>query len=307
MFSIGHLSDLHATPVRVEGVPQLLNKRFYGWVSWQLRRRHVFRPAVLAALIEDLREASPDQVVVTGDLTNVSIESEFEAARAWLERIGSPERVFVIPGNHDAYVPVPRARSWNRWSEYLASDPPRGTGVAAEGDADFPTLRRRGPVALVGVCTAQPTGIFRATGSVGPGQLERLEALLSELADADLCRVLLIHHPIVDGAAARRRSLSDAAALRALLRRTGADLVLHGHNHRTQLFQVPGPEGPIPVVGVRASSYMGRKLSKRAHYHIYELEPGASGHPGARCRVVMRVRAYDPRSGCFRPQGERTL
>jgi 3',5'-cyclic AMP phosphodiesterase CpdA len=307
MFSIGHLSDLHATPVRVEGVPQLLNKRFFGWVSWQLRRRRVFRPRVLEALVEDLHEVSPDQVVVTGDLTNISIESEFEAARAWLERIGSPERVFVIPGNHDAYVPVPRARSWNRWSEYLASDPPRGPGVAEAGDADFPTLRRRGPVALVGMCSAQPTGIFRATGSVGPGQLERLEALLSELADADLCRVVLIHHPITDGAAARRRSLSDAAALRAVLRRTGADLVLHGHNHRTQLFQIPGPEGPIPVVGVRSSSYTGRKSSKSAHYHIYDLEPGAGDRAGARCRVVMRVRAYDPETNRFRPHGERTL
>jgi 3',5'-cyclic AMP phosphodiesterase CpdA len=307
MFSIGHLSDLHTTPVRIEGVRQLLNKRFFGWVSWRFRRRHVFRPDVLDALIEDLHEMAPDQVVVTGDLTNIAIESEFEAARACLARIGSPERVFLIPGNHDAYVPVPRARSWDRWSDYLASDPGRGAGGVAEGDADFPTLRRRGPVALVGMCSAHPTGVFRATGSVGPDQLARLEALLVELAEADVCRVVLIHHPITDGAAARRRSLCDAAELRAVLRRAGADLVLHGHNHRTQLFQVPGPERPIPVVGVRSSSYMGRKLSKRAHYHIYELEPGASDRPGARCRVVMKVRAYDPQSGRFRSEGERVL
>jgi 3',5'-cyclic AMP phosphodiesterase CpdA len=307
MFSIGHLSDLHATPVRIEGVPQLLNKRFFGWMSWQLRRRHVFRPDVLDALIEDLHETALDQVVVTGDLTNVAIESEFEAAREWLARIGSPENVFVIPGNHDAYVSVPRDRSWDRWSDYLASDPPRGVCGVAEGDADFPTLRRRGPVALVGMCSAHPTAIFRATGSVGSGQLERLETLLVELAEADVCRVLLIHHPITDGAAAPRRSLSDAAALRAVLRRAGADLVLHGHNHRTQLFEVPGPEGPIPVVGVRSSSYMGRKPGKRAHYHIYDLEPGAGGRPGARCRVVMRVRGYDPQSGRFRSEGEQTL
>ena len=307
MFSIGHLSDLHATPVRIEGAAQLLNKRFFGWLSWHFRRRHVFRPDVLDALIEDLHEMAPDHVAVTGDLTNVAIESEFEAARAWLARIGSPEQVFVVPGNHDAYVSVPRARSWDRWSEYLASDPPRGGGGVANGDADFPTLRRRGPVAFVGLCSAHPTGIFRATGSVGPGQLERLEVMLTELADADVCRVVLIHHPITDGAAAPRRSLSDAAAVRAVLRRAGADLVLHGHNHRTQLFQVPGPEGPIPVVGVRSSSYMGRKRSKRAHYHIYDLEPGASDGPCARWRVVMRIRAYDPESGRFRPEGERVL
>jgi len=70
------------------------------------------------------------------------------------------------------------------------------------------------------------------------------------------------------------------------------------------VFQVPGPEGPIPVVGVRSSSYMGRKPTKRAHYHIYDFEPGASGRPGARFRVTMRVRAYDPGSGRFQPEGE---
>jgi 3',5'-cyclic AMP phosphodiesterase CpdA len=303
MFSIGHLSDLHATPVRPDGVSQLLNKRFFGWASWHLRRRHVYRPDVLDALIEDLREAAPDQVVVTGDLTNVALESEFDAAREWLGRIGSPDRVFVVPGNHDSYVSVPRARSWDRWSEYLASDPPRGADGAAARDAEFPTLRRRGPLALVGVCSALPTWIFMATGSVGASQLERLEALLTELADADVCRVVLIHHPITDGATSPRRSLSDAAAVRAVLRRAGADLVLHGHNHRTQLFQVPGPEGPIPVVGVRSSSYMGRKASKRAHYHLYDFEPGTGARPGARFRVTMRTRAYDPGSGRFRPEG----
>jgi hypothetical protein len=52
---------------------------------------------------------------------------------------------------------------------------------------------------------------------------------------------------------------------------------------------------------------MGRKPGKRAHYHIYDLEPGAGGRPGARCRVVMRVRGYDPQSGRFRPESEQTL
>jgi 3',5'-cyclic AMP phosphodiesterase CpdA len=300
MFSVGHLSDLHTTPVRLDAASQLRGKRFYGWLSWFFRRRHVYRPDVLDALIADLRETAPHQVVVTGDLTNLALPSEFDAARDWLGRIGKPERVFIIPGNHDAYVAVPREHSWDKWSDYLASDPPRD-------DSDFPTLRRRGPLALVGVCTAQPTSVFYAGGSVGPAQLERLEALLAELAQAEVCRVVLIHHPITDGATVARRSLADAAEVRAVLRRAGAELVLHGHNHRTQVFRVSGPEGPIPVVGVRSSSYMGRKPAKRAHYHIYDVEPGPGDRPGARFRLSMRTRAYDPAQHRFVPAGERTL
>jgi len=291
--------------VKPTGLSQLLNKRFFGWLSWNLRRRRAYRAEVLQSLIADLKTTAPDGVVVTGDLTNIALENEFTAAQQWLTRIGTPDRVFVIPGNHDAYVPIPRDRSWDLWSEYMASDPPPPGAAAA--DAAFPTLRRRGPIAFVGVCTAEPTPWFKAGGSVGPAQRERLEELLTELGEAGLCRVVLIHHPINDGATSRRRSLADAREVRAVLRRAGADLVLHGHNHRTQIFQVPGPEGPIPVVGVRSSSYMGSKRAKRAQYHIYDVEPGAGGRPGVRFRLTLRTRAYDPESGRFVPDGERVL
>jgi len=116
MFSVAHLSDLHATPVHPGGLQPLLNKRFFGWLSWNVRRKQVYRSDVLAALIDDLGETKPDQVVVTGDLTNIGLESEFEAARAWLARIGEPDRVFAIPGNHDAYVEIEHERSLAHWT-----------------------------------------------------------------------------------------------------------------------------------------------------------------------------------------------
>ena len=157
MFCFSHLSDLHTTPVKPRALSDLAGKRFFGWLSWQLRRRRAYRPEVLAALIEDMRETAPDEVVVTGDLTNIALPDEFDAAREWLERIGRPERVFVIPGNHDAYVSVDRADSLDKWSAYMASD------ADAPGAADgFPSLRRRGLVAFVGVDTAQPTPLFQA-------------------------------------------------------------------------------------------------------------------------------------------------
>lgn len=303
MFTVGHLSDLHATPVEIERPGDLMNKRALGWLSWKLRRRHVYRPDVLAALLADLAEQAPDQVVVTGDLTNVALESEFAAARAWLERIGGPERVFAIPGNHDAYVRVPRERSWDLWDPFIASDDAEGQPVA------FPTLRVRGPAALVGLCSALPTAPFFASGRLGEAQLERLEKLLAGLADSPLCRIVLVHHPPTAGAVSRRRALSDAAALRAVLGRTGADLVLHGHAHRLLIDEVAGPRGRIPVVGVRSSSYGGDTPDKRAQYHLYRIEaadaPGAEGWP--RFRVTLRVRGYDPAAGRFGGEEERAL
>ncbi len=307
MFSVAHLSDLHATPVRPDGLQSLLNKRFFGWLSWNLRRKQVYRSDVLEALIDDLRETKPDQVVVTGDLTNIGLESEFEAARSWLARIGDPDRVFAIPGNHDTYVAIDRDRSLAHWTEYLESDRSPGASPGDVADVDYPTVRRRGPVAFVGVCSAHPTPLFNAGGTVGTAQLERLEALLTELADSDACRVVLIHHPVTDGATSPRRSLSDADAFRAVLRRTGADLVLHGHNHRSQFFQVPGPDGPIPVVGVRSASNRGNDPEKRAQYHLYDVEAAPRDAPGPRFRVSVRARGYDPGTRRFASEGERVL
>jgi 3',5'-cyclic AMP phosphodiesterase CpdA len=158
MFSLAHVSDLHATPVQVGRVSRFFGKRALGLLSWRVRRHRVHRSEVLEALARDLAEVAAGQVVVTGDLTNVSSPEEFPAARDWLERLGGPDRVSIVPGNHDAYVKLPREQSWDLWSEYLRSD------GSTQGLGSFPTLRVRGPVALVGLSSAVPTPPLFATG-----------------------------------------------------------------------------------------------------------------------------------------------
>lgn len=268
----------------------LRSKRALGWLSWHLRRRRRYRPAVLEALLADLARTAPDQLAITGDLTQISLEHEFRDAASWLARLGPPGRVSAIPGNHDAYVPVPRERGWQHWNPYLASDP-------GESD-DFPSVRVRGEIALVGVCTAQPTRPFLATGRVGRDQLARLDAALERLAAAGLCRVVLIHHPPVAGLTSRRRSLLDADAFGEVVRRRGAELVLHGHLHRTTLVSLPGPERPIPVAGVPSASHAGPDPARCAAYHLYEIERARDGFA-----IRRRVRAWDPALGRFAARG----
>jgi len=303
MFRVAHLSDLHATPARAAFGP-LLGKRLLGWLSWQLRRRHAHQPRVLDALLADLAREAPEQIVVTGDLTNVAGEEEFPAARRWLERIGPPARVSLVPGNHDAYVAVPCARGVGLWREYIGSDAQGEAARAGAAPGEYPAVRVRGPLAIVGVCSARPTPLFLATGRVGAAQLARLEAGLASLARAGLFRLVLIHHPPQPGAVSSRRALRDAAALRGVLARAGAELVLHGHTHRTRVDAVPGPGGPIPVVGARSASDVGREPDRRAQYHVYEIERDVAG---AGFRVRMRVRGYDPAAGAFAAEGERWL
>lgn len=298
MFRLAHISDLHATPVRVDRVRDFANKRLLAWLSWRVKRSRLHRPDVLDALLDDLEAEDPDHIALTGDLTNASCEFEFREALPWLERLGGPQRVSLVPGNHDAYVALPRSRSWDHWSAYLGSD--------RDLQAPFPSLRVRGPLAIVGLCSAVPTAPFLASGSLGAEQLERLEKLLGDLGDTPLCRVVLVHHPPVAGTVSRRRALRDGRALREVLRRTGADLVLHGHGHHTVFERLEGPQGPIPVVGARSASYMGDREDMRAQYHVYDVEP-EGGAGGPRFRIRARVRGYQPESGRFAAEETRSL
>ena len=77
MITLGHLSDLHATDPSRASARALLSKRFFGWLSWRLNRRHHYRREVAEALFEDLKRESPDHVAVTGDLINIGLLYQF--------------------------------------------------------------------------------------------------------------------------------------------------------------------------------------------------------------------------------------
>ncbi|MDP6979884.1 MAG: metallophosphoesterase [Myxococcota bacterium] len=309
MITLAHLSDLHATDPSRAGIAPLASKRFFGWLSWKLRRRKRYRRHVAEALIADLETQAADHVAVTGDLTNISLPFEFEVGASILRALGTPERISLVPGNHDAYVATGYEGAWQLWTDYLQSDAGEAAGdgpadplYAEAFPAPLPTVRVRGDLALVGVCTAVATPPFMASGRVGPAQLERLKGVLEDLRERGLCRVVLVHHPVVDGHVSCRRRCSDAEALREVLENAGAELVLHGHNHRSEFHQLATRDGEIPVVGVRSGSYAGPNEEKTAQYHLYEIQP--SGQAGARrFDVRVRVRQWSSDRGAFEDTG----
>jgi 3',5'-cyclic AMP phosphodiesterase CpdA len=186
-FRLAHLSDLHLPPpARRPG--ELAPKRLLSRFAWR-RKRYRHDPEALAAIAADVRAARPDHIAVTGDLTNFSTPEEFAAARRWLETLGPAEAVTVSPGNHDALVATPGGDPFEVWRPWLGDD-------ASEA---FPKVRRRGPVAIVNLCSARPTALHLAQGALDPGQLGRLAGALRDAAAADLFRVVLIHHPPAPG------------------------------------------------------------------------------------------------------------
>lgn len=273
MFKLAHLSDPHLA-LPWPNPRELLSKRGLGYINWLRKRRLIHRPEVLAALVADLKAQSPDHIAVTGDLVNLSLTNEFAPARAWLQTLGDPHDVTAIPGNHDAYVRAATASAVTEWTPYMRGD-------KAES---FPFVRRRGPLALIGLSTSLPTLPLAATGMLHGAQLGRLGDILSQLGRENAFRVVLIHHPPTEGANYFRR-LTNAAPLRDILRRQGAELVLHGHHHEASLDFLPGPQSRIAVVGVpSASGALGRR-DEPAGYNLYEID-GVSG--AWRCTMIVR-------------------
>jgi 3',5'-cyclic AMP phosphodiesterase CpdA len=268
--TIAHLTDVHLGPI-AGFTPRYWNlKRLLGYVNWLYNRRQVYQIAVLDRIVADLEAQAPDHIAVTGDLVNIGLPQEHINALAWVESLGSPGDVTVIPGNHDIYSRLRGDPGTERWSAYMASCV-QGAVHADAGEA-FPFVRMLGSVAIIGVNSAVPTPPLVASGRLGEEQLGRLGAVLERLGQAGVFRLVLIHHPPLPGQARRFRGLEDAALLEAVLSRHGAELVLHGHNHRNMLAWVPTGARALPVVGA-PSAALGRhhKGEPLARYNLYRI------------------------------------
>jgi 3',5'-cyclic AMP phosphodiesterase CpdA len=267
-----HISDFHLCQTSGISPGRFLNKRLFSYLSWRIRRQREHRPQVLEALTRAVQAADADHVVVTGDLTQLALPSEFDQARSILQALGPPQKVFVVPGNHDALVAAPWPESYARWANYMASD-----SANSQRHVEFPTLRMRGPVALIGLCTARPTRLLSAAGSLGTRQLQRLAEILKETARRSLFRVLLIHHPPIPGMVSFHKRLMDAEAFAVIAKQQGAELVLHGHSHLCSHAEMDGPLGRIPVLGISSASAASRHPQRRAAFRSVRIARTAEG------------------------------
>jgi len=291
MFRIAHVTDPHFRSYSGWNPLRFLGKRAAGAANLLLNRTRKHKMSLLESLGQDLQhqwtELGIDHLVVTGDLGNISLEGEWRAAIAWLERYGpEPRALTVIPGNHDVYTPdVEREHAFEKvFERYQKAD-------HRADEAAYPFVRIRGEdIAFVCVNTCVATGDLGAWGSIGDPQRKRLATILTEPSFQKRVRVVLMHHPPVVHKGAEDHNLRDREAFADVLRNAGADLVLHGHDHRDEMTWLAGPGGTqIPSVGAGSASYAGAPAG-RSRYNIYEID-GRS--------ITRIVRAHDVARDAF--------
>lgn len=270
MITLAHISDLHLSPMPPVGWQDLLGKRLTGYLNWKLRRHDELNSETLTSLVEHLKAQDADFTAVTGDLVNLALPFEMERAGEWLRELGSAEKLCVCPGNHDAYVPGALESAQHMWGDYL-----RGETL---DDAAFPFVRRIGDLAIISCSSAVPTRPFMAIGRFDEAQAERLERILQVLGEADMFRVIMIHHPPNAELQHPSFGLKGHKLFRDVIAKHGAELVLHGHTHRSSIHSIAGKTQEVPVVGVAAASAaQGGTLDDPARYNLFRIERVGTG------------------------------
>ncbi len=266
----------------------------------RFHRGAVHRRHVVEAMMDDLREQHPDHVVITGDLTNLALDTEFALARAVIHRLGmDPTQVSIVPGNHDLYTRG--AQRGQRFVQYFSAHITSDIALAAADahpSGPFPYVRLRGPIALIGVSTAVARLPLFASGHVGRLQLNLLAAVLIHPEVARRTAVVLMHHPIVNPVSRLStfaRGLSEAQDFQSLLRSLKDSVVLHGHlHHRVRRVIHHRDGGSIHHFGATSASLVHPHPDRMAGYNIYDFADDGT-------LTDVHARVWNPALGTFAP------
>ncbi|MFG6460477.1 metallophosphoesterase family protein [Roseateles sp. DXS20W] len=204
----------------------------------------------------------PDLLLVTGDITQRARTAEFDAARAFLDRLAVPERL-VLPGNHDIPLFDLVERALHPYRRYA-----RAFGAALEGEYERDDLL---------VLSVNTTRRWRHRhGEVSPAQVERVAQRLARARSGQL-RLVAVHQPV---------AVTEDGDVENLLRghplavqrwaQAGADAVVGGHIHLPYVLPLPGLARTLWAV--QAGTALSHRLRGGISNSVNVIHAG----PGAR-------------------------
>lgn len=222
---IVHLSDAHMLDPRPSRTRSGWSMRVR-FLSFGRPLDAVGRKRKLRGALRTARRIGAHHVVLSGDLTEIGTPGEFETMAEVLHDSGiPPERITLVPGNHDLYT---SEDAW-RW--------------ALEGPLSAfarTSAREPGRMLEIGGATLMPIDatfhqpVTRSAGLMAPAILDAIEKRASDSAFRRRPLILVQHHPPfvrntrawhwIDGLIGARRTM-------ALLEKFRHLFVLHGHLH----------------------------------------------------------------------------
>lgn len=224
---IAHLSDVHILDPRTRrSTPR------YRFATKLVSLGRAIDPRMrarkLARALGAAKSSGADHVVISGDLTELGDETEFEHFAEVLHDAHLDEdKVTLVPGNHDAYT---SASAWRK----AIDGPLRRFAAASAGEPG--KVVDRGPVALLPIDTTCFQSVVRAGGVFTRDTARAVESRLRDPGLRDKAVVLVLHHsPFVQGKNPVMQwvdGLRGCTHVLELLTRHPTVQVLHGHLHR---------------------------------------------------------------------------
>jgi len=273
---IAHLSDLHLFPEGALWTSGMFNRRLLGAFNLVLVRNGVHSIDVARAAVREVVEQKVDHTVITGDLTNLALESEFRLASEVLAPLGGYERLTIVPGNHDYYAPVAvHAGAFERWFG------PTLWGKDGKS-GEWPVVKDQGDIVLVAVRTAMIPPVTRAWGLVGKDQLLKIRRVIDEARGQGKDTLVFMHHNLHHRGFVQEKlgRLVDKSEAAEMLADAGATLVLHGHDHREHEMVLTGERGEgagTLVVGCGSTTTGLSGRGRPGRFNIYTIEDGNVG------------------------------
>jgi 3',5'-cyclic AMP phosphodiesterase CpdA len=202
------------------------------------------QPRVITPMIEAIARIAPNLVAVSGDLTQRARATQFRDARAFLDRLPTPQ--IVVPGNHD----VPLHNVAARFLQPLS-------GFRRYITDDLRPFYLDGEIAVLGVNTARSLTIKR--GRVNEAQIAWMTERFSGCPPG-IVKIVVTHHPfdVPDGRDERNLVGRAHLAMNALAQ-SGADVFLAGHlhvshtSHSVTRYDITGHSALLVQAGTAAS------------------------------------------------------
>jgi len=279
---IAQLSDIHVFDSEGLTMSDFLTKRIVGGVNLATGRRNSHPLDLAERLIEDVTMQDIDHVVVTGDVTNLSLPGEFQRAYRLLRIIGDHQKLTVVPGNHDVYTKG--AERQQRFENFFG-DILFGPNSTPENWV-YPAIKDLGDVVVIGLSSALATGLLSSWGRIGNDQMKRLDQALETAEFENKFKIALVHHNIHkrDLFHEQTSALKDRDELIQTLLKHNVHLLLHGHTHRANRFTVSRDEHTMAIMGSGSSTQNSSDPERMARYNIYTIDDGLQR---------VRTRVYD--------------
>ena len=271
-----HMTDVHFLSLALSRGS--LGKRSLGLLNLFLRgRRHYFdADRLVPEAVQDALGHAPDLFCLTGDITALSQEVEFAAARAAFAPLLDCLPSVVVPGNHDVYTTG--AAKGDRFGRHFGG---------FHGGPEWPGSVRVGEVEVIATNPCRPS--LRADGRFPDGAIAAAEELVRRARAAGRVVVYLVHYPILeqDGEPYRDdgHCLLDLDPLLESLRRAPPHLLLHGHKHTAYRQRLLADDGSVvTILGGGSSSALSPRPDRAAGYFLVDLDAEGVSRVERRCR-----------------------